>query len=49
MENNRSIMGNEEEIILFQDAPNFIIYIWVNGMPVSNAFTLLINNPVKYT
>ena len=42
-------MGNEEEIILFQDTPNFIIYIWINGMPASHAFTLLINNPTKYT
>jgi len=49
MANNRNVMGNEEEIILFQDTPNFIIYIWVNGMPASHAFTLLINNPTKYT
>ena len=46
---NNTVIRNEEEIILFQDTPNFIIYIWLNGKTSKDAFTLLINDPTKYT
>ena len=40
---------NSEEIIEEpKKAPNFILYIWINGKPVSDAFILRIYNPANY-
>ena len=43
------LMNKEELTFVFKDSPNFILYIWTNGKTSSNAFTLLISNPSKYT
>ena len=41
-------INGEEVLEEFQDSPNFILYVWTNGKPVSEAFTLLIYNPSNY-
>ena len=43
------LINTEELTFVFKDSPNFIIYIWTNGKNSSNAFTILISNPSKYT